>query len=110
MKISGLTHLLFLVSGLFFTGCGGEKIPSEVIVFEDKLPETVDYNLHVKPILSDRCFKCHGPDKTKVEAGLQLVTFDGATEKLKSGNHAIVSGDINKSELVKRIQIGRAHV
>jgi hypothetical protein len=103
MKINRLTHISFIILGFILISCGGNEIPSEVAVFEDKLPEIVDYNLHIKPILSDRCFKCHGPDKTKVEAGLQLVTFDGATEKLKSGNHAIVSGNINKSELVKRI-------
>ncbi len=103
MKTRRLTHISFLIFSVFLTGCGEKEIPAEVSAFEDKLPETVDYNLHIKPILSDRCFKCHGPDKTKVEAGLQLVTFDGATEKLKSGNHAIVSGNINKSELVKRI-------
>ena len=103
MKINRLTYILQLILGLIFVSCNGNEIPVEVLAFEDKLPETVDYNLHIKPILSDRCFKCHGPDKTKVEAGLQLVTFEGATEKLKSGNHAIVSGNINKSELIKRI-------
>ncbi len=103
MKIRRLTHISIIILGFILMNCGGNEIPAEVLAFEDKLPETVDYNLHIKPILSDRCFKCHGPDKTKVEAGLQLVTFDGATEKLKSGNHAIVSGNINKSELVKRI-------
>ena len=103
MKIRRLTHFSLIILGFILVNCGGKKIPTEVAAFENKLPETVDYNLHIKPILSDRCFKCHGPDKTKVEAGLQLVTFDGATEKLKSGNHAIVEGNIDKSELVKRI-------
>jgi Protein of unknown function (DUF1553)/Protein of unknown function (DUF1549)/Planctomycete cytochrome C/Concanavalin A-like lectin/glucanases superfamily len=101
MNVKAKIKLLLLATTIW--SCGNSEIPAEVAAFEDKLPETVDYNLHIKPILSDRCFKCHGPDKTKVEAGLQLVTFDGATEKLKSGNHAIVSGNINKSELVKRI-------
>ena len=103
MKIRRLTHISLIIFSFILTGCSGNEIPVEVASFEDKLPETVDYNLHIKPILSDRCFKCHGPDKTKVEAGLQLVTFDGATEKLKSGRSAIVSGNISKSELVKRI-------
>jgi hypothetical protein len=103
MIIKRLTHILLIISGFILASCGSKDIPAEVAAFQDKLPETVDYNLHIKPILSDRCFKCHGPDKTKVEAGLQLVTFDGATEKLKSGRHAIVSGNIDKSELVKRI-------
>ena len=103
MIIRQLTHISFIILSFFLVSCVGKEIPAEVTAFEDKLPDTVDYNLHIKPILSDRCFKCHGPDKTKVEAGLQLVTFDGATEKLKSGRHAIVSGNIDKSELVKRI-------
>ena len=31
----------------------------------DKLPEKVSYNFHIRPILSDKCFKCHGPDANK---------------------------------------------
>ncbi|MEY4538500.1 MAG: hypothetical protein RLZZ306_257 [Bacteroidota bacterium] len=103
MKINRLTHILLIILGFTLVSCSGNDIPAEVAAFEDKLPETVDYNLHIKPILSDRCFKCHGPDKTKIEAGLQLASFEGATEKLKSGQRAIVSGNISKSELVKRI-------
>ena len=34
----------------------------------DKLPEKVSYNFHIRPILSDKCFKCHGPDANKREA------------------------------------------
>jgi hypothetical protein len=67
------------------------------------LPEKVDFNIHIKPILSDRCFKCHGPDKNKVEAGLQLTSFEGATARLKSGKAAVVPFKPNESELVKRI-------
>ncbi|WP_345245624.1 hypothetical protein, partial [Nibrella saemangeumensis] len=43
--------------------------PAELVAAEKTLPETVDYNLHIKPILSDRCFACHGPDKAKQQAG-----------------------------------------
>ena len=32
----------------------------------------VSYNLEIRPIMSDKCFACHGPDKTKVKAGLRL--------------------------------------
>jgi len=103
MIIRILAKILAILSCIILLNCGGEEIPPEILAFEKKLPQTIDYNLHIKPILSDRCFKCHGPDKTKVEAGLQLVTFEGATEKLKSGHKAIVSGNITKSELVKRI-------
>jgi hypothetical protein len=41
-----------------------------------------DYNLHIKPILSDGCFKCHSPDKTKSKLRL-LVTFEEQPKKLK---------------------------
>lgn len=69
------------------------------------LPETIDYNRHVRPILSDRCFGCHGPDGNKGrEAGLRLDTFDGATMKLESGKRAIVPGDVLASEMVTRMR------
>ncbi|GAB3954509.1 DUF1553 domain-containing protein [Spirosoma harenae] len=72
---------------------------------EDKLPETIDYNLHVKPILSDKCFFCHGPDKNSQKAGLELATREGALAALKKakGKHAIVPGDLADSEVYHRI-------
>ena len=73
------------------------------------LPDSIDFNLHVKPIISDRCFKCHGPDKNKVEAGLQLTNFESATAVLKSGKRAIVPFKPNESELVKRILSNDLH-
>ena len=79
------------------------ELPQEVRAVAEKLPETVDYNRHVKPILSDRCFKCHGPDRSKIEAGLQLASLEGATQHLKSGAVAIDPGHSGRSELVRRI-------
>ena len=108
MKNTGLVGWVGLLGclliGLMLFSCSGSvELPQEVLAVQDKLPEMVDYNLHVKPILSDRCFKCHGPDKTKIEAGLQLANYDGATQKLKSGAVAIDPGSIGNSELIKRI-------
>jgi len=70
-----------------------------------KLPDTVDFSLHIKPILSDRCFKCHGPDENAIEAGLSLHTAEGAYKALgkRAERHAIVPGNVEQSELVKRI-------
>ena len=48
-----------------------------------KLPQTVSYNFHVRPILSDKCFKCHGPDGNKREAALRLDIADSAYAPLK---------------------------
>ena len=78
--------------------------PADVLAAEINLPSTVDYNLHVKPILSDRCFACHGPDKNKQQAGLRLDTPEGAYQALaKSGHTAVVPGDLEGSELFHRI-------
>ncbi len=68
-----------------------------------QLPEEISYNFHVKPILSDRCFACHGPDKAAIESGLSLSDKALAFAKLESGEHAIVPGKPHRSGLVDRI-------
>ena len=72
---------------------------------EETLPEIVDYNFHIRPILSDKCFTCHGPDANKREAGLRLDEELAAKAELSEspGKFAIVAGDIAQSELVHRI-------
>ncbi|MCU0324421.1 MAG: PSD1 and planctomycete cytochrome C domain-containing protein [Spirosomaceae bacterium] len=69
------------------------------------IPDEVDYNFHIRPILSDRCFKCHGPDVNKQEAGLRLDTPEGAFAALKDNPkaHAIVAGNLEESEVYQRI-------
>jgi hypothetical protein len=71
---------------------------------EAKLPQKIDFNYHIKPILSDRCFVCHGPDQTQQKAGLRLDTPEGAFAALQEGEgHAIVPGKATKSALFRRI-------
>ncbi len=62
-----------------------------------------DFNREVRPILSNRCLKCHGPDEEKREAGLRLDLRDAALAELDSGERAIVPGHADASELVARI-------
>ena len=70
----------------------------------DSLPDEIDFNFHVKPILSDRCFACHGPDEQKREAELRLDIEDNAFQSLASGvGKAIIKGNPHKSQVVKRI-------
>lgn len=70
-----------------------------------RLPETVDFNYHIKPLLSDRCYSCHGPDENKREAGLRLDTPEGAFAALtESEGHAIVAGSLKKSAVFHRIR------
>ncbi len=65
----------------------------------------ISFNFHVKPILSDKCFTCHGPDANKRKAGLRLdIEQDAKAELVENpGKFAILEGDIRSSELIKRI-------
>ncbi|MDA1200819.1 MAG: hypothetical protein O3C39_03975, partial [Planctomycetota bacterium] len=64
---------------------------------------TPDFNHDVRPVLSNRCFKCHGPDEDNQEAGLRLDLREAAISELDSGERAIVPGHANASELIARI-------
>jgi hypothetical protein len=62
-------------------------------------PAKLDFNRDIRPILSDRCFTCHGPDEKARKAGLRLDTKDGAFAR----KGVIVAGDAEASRLVKRV-------
>jgi hypothetical protein len=63
----------------------------------------LDFNRDVRPILSDTCFTCHGPDDAKRKSGLRLDFKETAYKPAKSGKTAIVPGDVAHSELIRRI-------
>lgn len=69
------------------------------------IPATISYNYDVRPILSDKCFNCHGPDAQKREAGLRLDIAEEAYKALQDhpGKHAIVPGNPDLSELIVRV-------
>lgn len=63
----------------------------------------VDFNFQVRPILSDRCLACHGPDEKGRKAKLRLDTREGTFKALDGGMFVVKPGDLAKSELYRRI-------
>ena len=96
-KIYGLIVLIGILSS-----CSLE-VPEEIRDQYSSLPEVVDFNYHVKPILSDRCYQCHGPDEKTRKAGLRLDIESFAFSKLESGKRAFSAGNLYKSESARRI-------
>ncbi|MEI7581397.1 DUF1553 domain-containing protein [Runella sp.] len=97
-------YLLFWFACLAMVGCSPE-LPEEIAAAYKQLPDELDYNLHVKPILADKCFACHGPDKAKQKAGLRLdiAEFAFASLPKHSDKVAIDPGDLKDSEMFHRI-------
>src|SRR5262245_14332802 len=65
--------------------------------------QTVQFNRDIRPILSENCFQCHGPDKAKRKADLRFDTEEGAFAKLDDNRRALVPGKPNDSELLRRL-------
>ncbi|WP_236971140.1 DUF1553 domain-containing protein [Membranihabitans marinus] len=95
---------LFILFAACFS-CNKVDISQEIREEMSKLPDQLDYNQHVKPILSDKCFACHGPDKATISAGLQLHQRELAYSELVDhpGKYAIVPGKLGKSQVIARI-------
>src|SRR5262245_24003411 len=86
--------LLALAAGLLSPARGAADEP---------LPAAVEFNRDIRPLLSDKCFQCHGPDKAKRKADLRLDTKEGGAFADRGGYRDLVPGSLAKSELVRRI-------
>lgn len=88
MLASAHLHQLGLVIGMLFAMASGNVVKAD----------DVRFNRDIRPILSDKCFACHGPDASKAEADLRLDLADNVAQ---SG--AIVPRDAESSEVMERI-------
>jgi hypothetical protein len=102
-KVGLAAVLLLFAIGVFLYGGSGDD--QRLSVGTGTMPDSVDFNFHIRPILSDRCFACHGPDVNKQEAGLRLDLEKEAYALLKEtkGVHAIKPGDPGASGVYQRI-------
>jgi len=75
---------------------------------DEQMPDVVSYNFNIRPILSDKCYKCHGPDASKRQAGLRLDMPESAFKALKDdpNAHVLVPGNPEMSELFRRVSTG----
>ncbi len=73
--------------------------------YEANIPDTISYNFDIRPILSDKCFKCHGPDANKRQVGLRLDIAENAYKALDENPtwHALVPGEPALSQVFLRI-------
>jgi hypothetical protein len=82
-----------LPAGSLSTAADGRAVPSK---------STVEFNRDIRPILSDRCYQCHGPDSGKRKAGLRLDQ-EAPAKASRDGRRPIVAGDLDASEVYQRI-------
>lgn len=98
MRFFGLVLFVFMIILIFPLACRREGTLAGTT-------DSVDFNLHIRPILSDRCFKCHGPDANQRKANLRLDIRENALAALKDNPtaHVIMPGKSSQSEMYRRI-------
>jgi len=69
----------------------------------------IDFDREIRPIFSESCYPCHGPDEKKRKANLRFDRKEGAFRELKDGRFAIVPGNLAQSELVRRVTASDAN-
>lgn len=94
-----IAGILIVLTGLLYAVNSGLFSSTTDDYAAIKMPEVVDYNFHIKPVLSDNCYTCHGPDANKRKANLRLDLEESAFKELKEspGKFALVPNKPNES-------------
>ena len=100
---------MFWVAGLLAAASLGTTAELASDPASPQPPATVEFNKHIRPILSDTCFQCHGFEAAKRKANLRLDILEGATNVVQ-GRQAIKPGDLEASQLWKRVNATQADV
>lgn len=95
-----MRFIQLLLLSVFFAA-SGQRLPAQSPQSAPRTP--IDFNRGIRPILSNRCLACHGPDSSQREAGLRLDDEAIATKSMESGKIAVVPGQPDASELLRRI-------
>jgi len=98
-----MNHFLNKTRWRFHSPLAGVLVCASAVIALAQLPDRtakIDFNRDIRPIFSEHCYACHGPDEQKRKAGLRLDVQTEAFAELKSGNHALVAGDPARSALV----------
>ena len=99
-----MTHIrnVVVLAWVFVVGLSQARAQSPASA--SPAPRAIDFAREIRPILSENCFACHGPDNQARKGGLRLDDKDGAFGKAKSGSPAIIAGKPDDSELVFRVE------
>jgi hypothetical protein len=97
--MSTIRHLALSVALLSWPAWADEARPED----RSPVPDQIQFNRDVRPILSENCYKCHGPDPKAREAKLRFDTKDGIFATLEEGQVAVAPRNLSKSLLWKRI-------
>jgi len=94
--------LIMFTSGWLLPSDAAAAEPLPPANAQSDVQSAISFNDQIRPILSDRCYYCHGPDDKHREAGLRLDLREAATED-RGGGAAILPGDVDASLLIQRI-------
>jgi hypothetical protein len=99
MRVATTALALVLASPGWLNGQAPGERPNNTAAAQ---PQVIEFNRDIRPILSDKCFTCHGPDSARRRTKLRFDIETDAKQDL-GGRFAIVPGDTAKSEMVRRI-------